>query len=154
MRTAYDAWREHDRYEDMDEMDRLIVDEYEAEKEGERADAFEQAREMEDEHIMSELDKLQTYLENNGYKFKRIDTPAPGETHQIVVYGKEDQIAWDAICFRGSYGYEAGLLEIMGAIVDPVKSGGDTVEGWLTAQDIIDRLERGGQNADMSGGKG
>lgn len=154
MRTAHDAWREHDRYEDMDEMDRMIVDEYEAEKEEERADAYERAREMEDEHIMSELDKLQTYLGKNGYKFKRFDTPAPGETHQIVVYGKDDQRTWDAICFRGSYGYEAGLLEIMGAIVDPVNSGGDTVEGWLTAQDIIDRLERGGQNADMMGEKG
>jgi hypothetical protein len=56
MRTAYDAWREHDRYEDMDEMDRLIVDEYEAEKEGERADAFEKAREMEDAWKEEETD--------------------------------------------------------------------------------------------------
>lgn len=46
MRTAYDAWREHDRYEDMDELDRLIVDEYETDRAEERADAFERAREM------------------------------------------------------------------------------------------------------------
>lgn len=56
MRTAYDAWRDHDRYEDMDEMDRLIVDEYEAEKEGERADAIERAREMEDAWREEEAD--------------------------------------------------------------------------------------------------
>lgn len=56
MRTVYDAWREHDRYEDMDEMDRLIVDEYEAEKEGECADAFERAREMEEAWREEEAD--------------------------------------------------------------------------------------------------
>lgn len=56
MRTEYDAWREHDRYEDMDEMDRMIVDEYEAEKEGERADVFERAREMEDAWKEEEAD--------------------------------------------------------------------------------------------------
>jgi hypothetical protein len=49
MRTAYDAWRDHDRYEDMDELDKLIVDEYEADKAGERADACERALEMETE---------------------------------------------------------------------------------------------------------
>ena len=103
---------------------------------------------------MSELDKLQAYLEVNGYGFKRIDTPAPdtlkvvygdndwtkglGERHQIVVYGKDRHVVWDAICHWGSYGYEQGLLEIMGSIVRGQAGG---VEGWLTAQKIIDRLE-------------
>ena len=32
MRTVYDAWRENDRYEDMSEFDKFLVDEYEAEK--------------------------------------------------------------------------------------------------------------------------
>ena len=32
MRTVYDAWREHDRYEDMSESDKFLVDEYEANK--------------------------------------------------------------------------------------------------------------------------
>lgn len=41
MRTVYDAWREHDRYEDMDEFDRFLVDEYEAERQRERADRYE-----------------------------------------------------------------------------------------------------------------
>lgn len=45
MRTAYDAWRDHDRYEDMDELDRMIVDEYEADRQQERADRYEAARE-------------------------------------------------------------------------------------------------------------
>jgi hypothetical protein len=41
MRTVYDAWREHDRYEDMDEFDRFLVDEYESDRQQERADRYE-----------------------------------------------------------------------------------------------------------------
>lgn len=44
---------------------------------------------------------------------------------------------WDAICHQYSYGGKQGLLEIMGSIV---RVDDDTVEGYLTAQDIIDRL--------------
>jgi hypothetical protein len=41
MRTVYDAWREHDRYEDMSEFDKFLVDEYEAEKYEAKADEQE-----------------------------------------------------------------------------------------------------------------
>lgn len=41
MRTAYDAWNDHDRYEDMSEYDKFLVDEYEAEKYEEKADSQE-----------------------------------------------------------------------------------------------------------------
>lgn len=44
---------------------------------------------------------------------------------------------WDAICHNGSYGHERGLLEIMGTIVRAVE---DDVEGWLTAEEILQRL--------------
>jgi hypothetical protein len=37
-----------------------------------------------------------------------------------------------------SYGHEAGLLEIMGT---GLVEGPCTVEGWLTADEIIKRLE-------------
>lgn len=46
----------------------------------------------------------------------------------------------DAVCTKYSFGREKGLLEIMGNIVDK-KRVGDSVEGWLTAQDVIDRVE-------------
>ena len=94
---------------------------------------------------MSELDKLEQYLDANGFKFKRNDEQeikaANGlivhlDKHQIVVYGKNGERLWDAICQRGSYGFEKGLLEIMGTIVTP----GKDVEGYLTAQDVIDRM--------------
>ena len=91
---------------------------------------------------MSELDKLAKYLEEKGYNFKRKDkNDSIYPFHSVVVYDDKDNYLWDAICHRGSYGYEQGLLEIMGTVVDV--NAGDSVEGWLTAQEIIDRLEAG-----------
>ena len=98
---------------------------------------------------MSELDKLECYLKEHGIWYKRIDEPAfipmidDGDVgrHQIVVYGEESGIKWDAICQFGSYGYKKGLLEIYGNIVDEEKDG-DVVVGWLTADDVIARIER------------
>lgn len=46
--------------------------------------------------------------------------------------------AWDAICHSGSYGNKEGLLEVMGSIV---RNNEDTVEGFLTAQEILNRLD-------------
>ena len=105
---------------------------------------------------MSELDKLEQYLKEKGYTYQREDKPADtklvdfykrhfgtyrgeGEFHQIRVYANDGRYEWDAICYYGSYGYEKGLIEVMGTIVNA--NAGDSVEGWLTAQDIIDRLE-------------
>ena len=44
---------------------------------------------------------------------------------------------WDAICHSGSYGHSEGLLEIYGSIV---QSEYDDVEGYLTAEEILERL--------------
>ena len=55
--------------------------------------------------------------------------------HQIIVPSKEKH-DWDVICHPGSYGYEEGLLEIMGSI-----TRNDEVEGYLTAEDVIERIE-------------
>lgn len=96
---------------------------------------------------MSEMDKLEKYLILNRYKYRRIEETNISEImgmdigrKQIIVY-KNGERSWDAICHYGSYGYEKGLLEIMGSIVDEEKDG-DSVVGWLTAQDVIERLER------------
>lgn len=59
--------------------------------------------------------------------------------HQVIVF---DQIngnrmrRWDAICHRGSYGYEDGLLEVMGCIVPEGTPG--NVQGFLTAAQVIE----------------
>lgn len=54
--------------------------------------------------------------------------------------GKIDWGTCDAICHDGSYGRQDGLLEIMGDLVDEIKTG-DTVEGWLSADEILTRID-------------
>lgn len=57
---------------------------------------------------------------------------------QIVVNDDNDNYLWDAICHCGSYGHEEGLIEIMGTIV---QNDCDDVEGYLTAEEILSRLD-------------
>ena len=97
---------------------------------------------------MSELDKLEKYLKEHGYEYKRHDikrTPRTIERHQVIVY-ENGKLLWDAVCQPGSYGYEEGLLEIMGDIVW-YDIDGDSVRGWLTANDVISRIELGAEGA-------
>lgn len=99
---------------------------------------------------MSELDKLEKYLLDHRITYERYEVHeewdgSAGLTfvmdrHQICVPEEGEACRWDAICQRGSYGYEAGLLEIYGEIVDEATDG-DSVVGWLTAEDVIKRLE-------------
>lgn len=96
---------------------------------------------------MNELDKLEAYLKECGYKYERIEEDADmfgRKWHQIIVYDENDVRQWDAVCGPGSYGYEAGLLEVMGEKVVRVQ---DNVEGYLRADEIIERLEEGNNGA-------
>lgn len=77
-----------------------------------------------------EADKLAKGLIENGVEFDYYDC---WDGVQIVCDG------WDAICHSGSYGHEQGLLEIMGTIVR-ADDDDDDVEGWLTAEEILQRL--------------
>ena len=97
---------------------------------------------------MTELDKLEQYLQDAGIRYERIDEEGPykadaglpkgfGTWHQLIVYDNMGRQMWDAICHWGSYGYEQGLLEIMGSVL----TGDEDVIGYLTAQDVIDRIE-------------
>lgn len=92
----------------------------------------------------TELDKLEMYLKCRGIEYRRYDCDKEFneegfmlklDRHQIVVGNWE----WDAICQMGSFGYEEGLLEIMGEIVPDIID--DCVEGYLTAWEVIDRIE-------------
>lgn len=47
---------------------------------------------------------------------------------------------WDAICGYGSYGFKQGLLEVMGNIRDD-----NGVEGWLTAEQVVEMARKAGQ---------
>jgi hypothetical protein len=101
----------------------------------------------------SELDKLEEYLKKRGIKYERVDEVPEKqiamaketgfyekgmfERHQIIVRNGRKQ--WDVVCHWGSYGYSQGLLELYGCLV--TKADGDDVVGWLTAKNVIDRIE-------------
>ena len=98
----------------------------------------------------AELDKLEEYLKEKGIVYERTDEELNEygfNRHQIMVYENkgDDDCIWDAICHYGSYGYEEGLLEIMGSLVDR-RVDGDSVVGYLTADDVIERIEKRGCN--------
>ena len=117
---------------------------------------------------MSELDKLEAYLKKHKIKYKRIDEvpefqieqaklhnfyeDGMFERHQIMVLNDQGKREWDVICHWGSYGFKQGLLELYGNLV--TKADGDDVVGWLTAQDVIDRLtDRTVENEKEKGGR-
>lgn len=88
----------------------------------------------------SQLDILEDYLKAKGYHYHRLDIDANEdglmERHRITVTDANGSYLWDVICQPYSYGYEHGLLELAGSIAEP----NDDVEGWLEAQDIINRI--------------
>lgn len=108
---------------------------------------------------LTELNKLEEYLKKNGIKYTRRDEenifhgiidPISMEegdvtidNHQIIVFDPKEVRLWDVICQFSSYGGEQGLLEIMGDIVE--EGEGDVV-GFLTADDVIERIERKAKN--------
>ena len=100
---------------------------------------------------LTELNKLEEYLKEKGIEYTREDQDntlppevwrvirdytEPMDLHQIIVY-ENGRRSWDVVCHRGSYGDDQGLLEGMGDIF------GSDVEGYLTAEDVIKKIEEG-----------
>lgn len=87
---------------------------------------------------MSEMDRLEQYLKEHNIPYQRFkEKNAWGQKcrgwNQIVSPNNEEW-HWDVICHVGSYGYSQGLLEI------GYRDKGE-VEGWLTAEDVIERIK-------------
>ena len=94
---------------------------------------------------MTEIDKLEEELKEIGAKYERTDKEEKRDEigriealdcHQIIVFDDNGKRLWDAVCHRGSYGWEQGLLEVMGIICPD-----HDVLGFLTAEDVIKRIE-------------
>lgn len=89
----------------------------------------------------TEMDKLIGYL--------KIFPPIK-YTYSVVKYCGRPQVIFmdartgervaDCICHFGSYGYERGLIEAMGAPLVNKEKTWDDVEGCLTAVDIMARI--------------
>jgi hypothetical protein len=84
---------------------------------------------------MNEMSKLIALLENAHVPYEA--RPHWDGTIQVSYPNFENPIC-DAVCFRGSYGYERGLLEIMGLVDE--EEVGDSVEGYLTAVEVFQRI--------------
>ena len=90
---------------------------------------------------MTEIEKLETMLNTMNVPFEV--TRHYSGTKQIWYPSCENPVC-DIVCFGdgslgGSYGHEEGLLEIMG-LVNEEEVGDDSVEGWLTAEEVFDRI--------------
>lgn len=48
---------------------------------------------------------------------------------------------WDAICHRGSWGHEKGLLEVYGLSMEDNDDDDEDPIGYLTAEDILRRID-------------
>lgn len=86
---------------------------------------------------MSEMEKLASLLTEAEIPFLKTDDLFCGTQ---IVYSYKGKKVCDAICNRYSYGGTDGYLEIMG-LVDKKKVG-DVVEGWLTADEVFDRIKK------------
>lgn len=96
---------------------------------------------------MDEINKLYNWLMENkdfyGWRVVKLDHH-PHDSfspwHQVIIYDKDDVRLWDAVWHPFSYGFEEGLLEIMGEKLVYVEEDSDSVVGWLTADDVIERV--------------
>lgn len=84
---------------------------------------------------MDEMTKLAALLEQSHVPFEMRDHWS--NTKQLC-YPNCENVVCDAVCFPGSYGYSDGLLEIMGLVDE--EEVGDTVEGWLSAVEVFQRI--------------
>lgn len=97
---------------------------------------------------LCELDKLESYLRDNGYLYKRTDVendPSYLTYHHIIVYTKNEDgelvREWIAECSYGDCGYESdGSLDAWGSIVD--RQTENLILKRITADDVIKRLNK------------
>lgn len=68
-------------------------------------------------------------------------TDAMGNDKNQIWYPSRDKSVCDVICYDGTYGYEHGLLEIMGLLTEE-ESEIDSVVGWLTPEEVFERIWR------------
>lgn len=90
-----------------------------------------------------EILKLKQMLEDEKIPFEFNDDFFGGykqPSYQIIVFDKNNQKLCDAIYHFGSYGYEQGLLEIMGGLTAKEREN-DSVLGHLTANEVFKRFK-------------
>lgn len=89
---------------------------------------------------IEKLDAMLTELHVNHDLHRRFPEMNKDWGWQVTVNDKNFGGNWDAICGYGSYGFKQGLLEVMGNIRD-----NNGVEGWLTAEQVVEIARKAGQ---------
>lgn len=96
---------------------------------------------------LTEMNKLEEYLKEKDISYTRVDEEGHwdndlktqlGVRHQIRFYLDDNNSEQSIVCHPYTYGYEYGLLEGLGSLF---VRGDDDITGWLTAYDVIDRIE-------------
>lgn len=87
--------------------------------------------------MYNEILKLKEMLQNNGIPFE-IDNMFGGYT---IKYPSFEECVCSVIEHNGSYGHDDDKIEIMGLLTDEEYEE-DTVVGWLTANDVFDRIKK------------
>ena len=84
--------------------------------------------------MKTEMTKLIEILKKNNIPFKV--TSCWGAPQ--VWYPNRKHVVCDAVCHKFSFGGKDGLLEIMGLVDE--EEVGDDVEGYLTAEEVANRI--------------
>ena len=84
---------------------------------------------------MDEFDKLVKMLDDARIPYERCD----GIEIRRIHYPQNENFTCSAICGRGTYGNEKGLIEIMG-LLTPEEEEMDSVVGHLTAKEVFGRI--------------
>lgn len=80
---------------------------------------------------------LEKMLSESGIPYAK--QPMFGGWH--ICYPNEENTVCSAIEHNGSYGREADKIEIMGLLTDE-ESKYDSVVGWLSAQEVFERIKK------------
>ena len=82
-----------------------------------------------------EIERLVKMLENSNIPFEVTDDVMDNSDNQVW-YPNYDKHICDVICHEYSYGGKDGYLEMMGLSDNEY----DDVEGWLTAEEVYNRI--------------
>ena len=98
---------------------------------------------------MSEFDELIGMLDKSGIPYERDDANftvmlafgMPVSGIRRIKYPKKEDFVCSVIFGYGTYGFEDGKLEIMG-LLTPDEEQYDSVAGYLTAEDVFNRISK------------
>ena len=87
-----------------------------------------------------EMVKLAMGLLDRGIEFEIRTIPGFTDGGLQLVVPSVANPEWDAVCSNFTYGGAKGLIEISGKYVE--EDYLDDVQGWLSAEDILERIDR------------